>query len=249
MTDCAATSPRLMADQTAHDLVVRLLKQDLEELGSNHHLIDIPCGAGALSVRMRDLGCDVDCCDIDKGNFTAEHFKHIQADLNRALPIESQSYDIVVSVAGIQRLHNPENAIYEFYRILKPGGRLYLGSPNFSTLRRRLHYFWYGSLGFRFDKPSYDQTIDLPEANARFPITMSRILHIFDKTGFQITQAHGVLEENHPYRWLPLTILIKLHGILQQGLKPKRYTIYKRGNQIAMLGSKIFVLVAQKPEA
>ena len=46
-------------------------------------------------------------------------------------PIEDSSIDIVASLAVIEHLREPENFISEAYRCLKPGGVIYLSTPNF----------------------------------------------------------------------------------------------------------------------
>ena len=47
------------------------------------------------------------------------------------LPIESNSVEIAVSLAVIEHLREPENFISEVFRCLKPGGLIYLSTPNF----------------------------------------------------------------------------------------------------------------------
>lgn len=48
-----------------------------------------------------------------------------------ALPLEASSVDIAISLAVIEHLRDPENFLSEIFRCLKPGGLVFLSTPNF----------------------------------------------------------------------------------------------------------------------
>jgi SAM-dependent methyltransferase len=56
-----------------------------------------------------------------------------QADLNKPLPLEDASMDIVVALSVIEHLLNPCLCIHEAWRVLKPQGTLVMLTPNIST--------------------------------------------------------------------------------------------------------------------
>jgi len=53
----------------------------------------------------------------------------IRGDLER-LPFSSNYFDVVISRSVIEHLENPPRVFREFYRILKPGGKVILATPN-----------------------------------------------------------------------------------------------------------------------
>lgn len=57
----------------------------------------------------------------------------VAADLNRALPVESASQDCVIAYSVLEHLLMPCAFIAECHRVLRPGGRLVVLTPNIST--------------------------------------------------------------------------------------------------------------------
>lgn len=237
-----------MADESAHGAVQRRLEQDYPRGGGGASVMDSPCGAGAMSAVLKQMGFAVACYDIDDGNFGAGYLDlTVQiADLNRRLPIPDAAYDVIVSIAGIQRLFNPENALQEFHRILKEDGTLYLSCPNFATLQRRISFLLNGSLGLRFDRPSYEQTLDSPEANVRTAITLSRVKEILAATGFEIRAVESSYDKMYPLIFFPVSLFVMLAGLVRRLVNPGRYARYADGNSLKMLSSRNFLLVCSK---
>ena len=215
--------------------------------GNGQDLIDIPCGAGALSMRLRELGFTVTCCDIDPGNFEAAGFRHLQADLDQSLPLGDRSFDVVVSVAGIQRISSPEMAIAEFHRILKPGGILYLAVPNCGDLRTRFRFLLYGSLGPLFDSPCFQQTTKSPEADCRFPLMVPRVECMVREAGFEVLAVQAKSRDLFPYIFLPFSLAACAASWLRSTLDPRRFGNYRRSTTMGMLGAKVYLIVARKP--
>ena len=53
----------------------------------------------------------------------------IIADINKDIPMDSDSVDVVILTEVLEHLRNPVRAMEELYRVLKPGGRLVLTTP------------------------------------------------------------------------------------------------------------------------
>jgi len=56
-----------------------------------------------------------------------------QSDLNKALPIPTESQDCVIAYSVVEHLLMPCAFLRECHRVLKPGGRLVVLTPNIST--------------------------------------------------------------------------------------------------------------------
>jgi SAM-dependent methyltransferase len=104
-------------------------------------VVDLPAGAGRMSETLRDFGATVEPYDLYPEFFKAEGLVCRPADLERDLPIASLHADYVVFQEGLEHLSDQLRSLREFNRILKPGGRLILTTPNPSSLRARLCHF------------------------------------------------------------------------------------------------------------
>lgn len=68
-------------------------------------------------------------CDQEKPNL-----EFIQGDAHQ-LPFEDQSFDMVYGRYVLEHLQDPQQALSEVYRVLKPGGRAYFQENTISTMR------------------------------------------------------------------------------------------------------------------
>ena len=103
-------------------------------------VVDIPAGLGRTSATLGSVGADVRPYDLFPDAFDLDGVICEFADLTKELPIESESCDIAIFQEGIEHLADQLFALSEFNRILKDGGRLFITTPNYSSLRAKLAY-------------------------------------------------------------------------------------------------------------
>lgn len=96
-------------------------------------VLDVGCGVGhsfeALAPR-ETVGVDVDPAVLED-----QRRETVVADM-RALPFASASFEGAVAVHSIEHVPNPERALREIERVLKPGGTAVLVTPNRLTFAR-----------------------------------------------------------------------------------------------------------------
>ena len=119
----------------AHDLVQQ---KDVEEVlrnaPSSGHLLEVGCGTGHWSRFFYSLGYDV--CGVDVSEeMIAVARKNVPGccfDISdaRDLPFSASSFDIVASITALEFIPDPEAAIMEMVRCVRPGGALVLGTLN-----------------------------------------------------------------------------------------------------------------------
>jgi ubiquinone/menaquinone biosynthesis C-methylase UbiE len=105
--------------------------------------LEIGCGRGGFScwlgqqlVRPKEIiAADFSEKAVELGKTLAQRrningIKWLQADM-QDIPLETSSVDTVVSFETIEHVPDPKKAINEVYRVLKPGGRFFLTTPNY----------------------------------------------------------------------------------------------------------------------
>lgn len=111
---------------------------DLLEFDSDSKVIDIGCGNGEFTFRVKKrIGCkNIFGVDIWKESLKESRKKGIKilkADLNKKLKIPSNCFDVVVSNQVIEHLFCPEIFVKEIYRILKKDGYAIISTENLGS--------------------------------------------------------------------------------------------------------------------
>ncbi|MFM0265550.1 class I SAM-dependent methyltransferase [Paraburkholderia sediminicola] len=121
-------------------------------------VVDLACGDGRTTYVLRSLGAEVRPYDIfpeySKLDDTPKY-----ADLNEQLPIESESVDFVILQEVMEHLPDQLFALQEISRILKPGGELFLTTPNRSSLVSKFAYLCFESENLRGTPPSAEEGV------------------------------------------------------------------------------------------
>jgi 2-polyprenyl-3-methyl-5-hydroxy-6-metoxy-1,4-benzoquinol methylase len=103
-------------------------------------LLDVGCGSGEWLASMGSLGWKVDGVDFDENAVRVARQKGLAVRCGaleqQAFPDES--FDAVVLNHVIEHVPNPIGTVAECARILKPGGKLILFTPNSSSLSHKL---------------------------------------------------------------------------------------------------------------
>src|SRR5262249_60540674 len=132
-------APVALAHVAIHDTVVGILDK-LQRAA----LLDVPAGEGALAARLIDAGFDVRCCDLYPEIFRLADVKIHQGNLDAELPFGDRSFDYVTCLEGLEHIENPQQAMREFARVLKPQGHLIVSVPNILNIEERLKWLLYG---------------------------------------------------------------------------------------------------------
>jgi SAM-dependent methyltransferase len=87
-----------------------------------------------INSRFLDLGCADQflepSCLLEKWEYVGLDYREVNFEFD-LFPIENNSIDFAVSLAVIEHLKEPEIFLNEIFRCLKPGGIIYLSTPNF----------------------------------------------------------------------------------------------------------------------
>lgn len=119
----------------------------LSAADAGRRVLDVGCGGGNFLYWARALGCEVVGCDLDA--VAVENGRISGFDVRsggiEAFEDEPESFDFVSFAHVIEHLHDPVRALHVAWRILRPGGTLWLETPNFDSRgHRRFGSAWRG---------------------------------------------------------------------------------------------------------
>jgi SAM-dependent methyltransferase len=134
----AARAPRALATEDLYPAVL-----DLVGKPSPGRALDIPAGQGAFAQQLLQLGfSDIECLDINAEAFVLDdrRVRFRRHDAACPLPYPDAHFDYVFCIEGIEHFESPWTFVKELCRVLRPGGLLYLSTPNTFSIDARLKY-------------------------------------------------------------------------------------------------------------
>lgn len=117
-------------------------------------VLDVPAGNGDTAQLLKELGAQVTASDLYPEFFRYPDIECVPANLNGKLPFADASFDYVICQEGIEHMPNQLHLFQELNRVLRPGGRAIVTTPNYSNLRTRLSYLLLESEQYKLMAPN-----------------------------------------------------------------------------------------------
>jgi len=234
----------ILARGETHDWIIDALSRERKGF-----LLDAPAGTGSLASRLKKMGFSVSCCDINPSLFLVQDIEIRKGDLSQSLPYPSGSFDFITCIEGLEHLENPYNAIREFHRILKPGGKLFLSLPNYLNIERRLRFLITGLFSKipspeRLGKDRFDNLW----MHHLTPLTYPMLKLALEYWGFKVVTLEKDKEKKRMKWLLPIVWAIRLYCFFWPKEAREKYHLEDTLSPVLMMGGNTLILVAEKRE-
>jgi ubiquinone/menaquinone biosynthesis C-methylase UbiE len=237
-------APAPMAHQAVHDTVVSIL-QDLPR----GKLLDVPAGEGALAARLIEIGFEVHCCDLYPEIFRLPDVEIKRGDLSSALPYLDNAFDYVTCVEGLEHIENPQQAVREFARVLRPRGHLITSVPNIMNIEERLKWLLHGYTSHfkpitREQVARYREELRGKEEMALHvnPIGYPELRYTLEQSGFEIVRLYRDKPKAQLWLYWPIVGLIRVIARLTPERKRKeRWTDELVSREVLLGGNTLIV--------
>jgi SAM-dependent methyltransferase len=158
-------------------------------LPSGARVLDLGCGRGVLLGALADRGLEVHGVEMSA---EAAQGADPRAEIRIASQLRDAGYpaaffDEVIVWHVLEHLRDPRGTLQEIRRILRPGGRLVVSVPNFTSVQAR----WAGAAWFH---------LDVPRHLYHFPVSALR--RLLERTGYRCETEHHFSLRQNPFGWV-----------------------------------------------
>ncbi|MFT4120492.1 glycosyltransferase [Bradyrhizobium sp.] len=150
-------------------------------------VLDLGSGLGVVGAALKQKGCHVVGCDMERGPFTQSYDAFVEADLDKGVPVLDghDRYDYILCLDVIEHLRAPEDFLDQLRKLAaSTGAELILTTANIAFAPMRLSLllgrFEYGKRGI----------LDLTHTRLFTFATMRRAMR---SAGFEIVSSEGIV--------------------------------------------------------
>jgi ubiquinone/menaquinone biosynthesis C-methylase UbiE len=190
-------------------------------------ILEVACGRGGFVRHLANAGARVTGCDFSSAALHATRSKlagggHpspvwlVQGDAQN-LPFADDSFDAVVSCETIEHLPQVQSAVAEMYRVARPGGKLFLTTPNYFNFMGLYEIYAHFRHPARQDDQPFDRRQWFPQVHKWIR-----------RAGWTILCADGTVHQfpfipgRNPVRWEAL----ESHRAVRKVLSAFAYTYF-----------------------
>lgn len=164
-------------------------RQLVRGLAPGASVLDVGCGRGVLLGPIADLGLSPHGLEVHpeavRGIDPRAQVRIAPGLVEAGYPRES--FDAIVLWHVLEHLPNPREVLVECRRLLRPGGRLLVAVPNFSSFQAR----WSGAAWFHLDPPRH-----------LFHFPAEVLVRLLERCGLSVRSTRHFSLRQNPFGWV-----------------------------------------------
>ena len=121
----------------------------IKDLGFGPSIMDAPAGKGTLSAELVQIGFQVTACDLHPERIAVPGIRCERVDLSEPFPFTAEQFDGIACLEGIEHLEDQYRFMRECWRVLRPGGKILITTPNILSLKSRIAWLFTGANSLR----------------------------------------------------------------------------------------------------
>jgi 2-polyprenyl-3-methyl-5-hydroxy-6-metoxy-1,4-benzoquinol methylase len=168
-------------------------------------ILDIPSGSCWLSDHLDESSWEYYAADLYAGSSVGRFRK---VDLNEPLSYDDAFFDYVVCLEGLEHIENYHRVLRDFQRILRPGGKLIISTPNPLNIASRMRFLSWGTFF------GFPHLISMPAKGKHLhmsPINLSFLVSFAQEYGMPLEQVHPIAIRKMMYRYVLHVAVIRAH--------------------------------------
>lgn len=186
----------VFSEKSRFDLIERLIPD-----ARSKKILDLAAGCGSFvlqglrdgwntyGVEPEDWKHELIDIKFKENDYPPEWRDHIKKGVGEKLPFEDETFDLFDSWQTIEHVQNERDCIFEFYRVLKKGGRGILRGPNYFCFHEG-HYrmFWFPMMGESKFAERYLKFMNRPLGGLKtfHPVNPLRLRKYAKEAGFKV---------------------------------------------------------------
>lgn len=158
------------------------------------HVLDAGCASGFVATLLVNAGHRVTGIELNEqmaGEARSVGIEVINHDLEDPLPLPDAAVDAVHACEIVEHLFDTEGFLNEMHRVLRPGGKLIVSTPNLNSLQNRLRVLFGRPLPMWGAYPA-----DRHGSHVRV-LNKAKLVELLQRCGFRPVEIVGV----NQFRW------------------------------------------------